>query len=254
MFESEVVAGESAYPRAPRVDGAAAPLRGGSRASSAADTMGAVLLRCGEAPIPVTLPTEEVVSVSAAPGRDELAEHLPRAGMPGRVVVMGTDVALAAVLTHLLRAERLDVEVAYVASTRSEATRIFGLDKGAKAAKLALEGTARPTPLIRDDLGVALIGSATLTGPEGARLTGETYVDDHRVFTGECGGMEIQPTLHGPGLRAAQLGRLRRKWIAGRAAQTGGVAIELTRDGVPESKRLRRSTFYRNVDDWLLVR
>lgn len=221
--------------------------------------MGAVLLRCGDAPIPVTLPADEAVGVSAVPTRDELAEHLPRTDLPARVVVLGGDAALAAVLTHLLRSARLDVEVGFVPPHRTAASRALGLDKGAKAARTAIEGTARPVPLIRDDLGVVVVGSAELTGRDGAALSGESYVDDRRLFSGSCPGIEIQPTGHAPGLRAAERRRggrgiLPRRWTEGRAAQTGGVAIAVTRDGVAERKRLTRSTFYRHGDDWLLVR
>ncbi|GAA4821202.1 hypothetical protein GCM10023353_31740 [Tomitella cavernea] len=213
-----------------------------------------MLLRCGDAPIPVTLPAEGAVTVSEVPAREELAEHLPRTEMPERVIVAGQDAALAAVLTHLLRSERLDVEVAFVPATRTDATRVYSLEKGAKAGRAAMEGAAHSTPLIRDDLGVVLVGCAQLTGPDGGRLTGETYVDHRPLFTGEAAGIEIQPTGHAPGLRAARLGRMRRKWIEGRAAQTGGEAIAVTRDGMPEPKRLKRSTFYRHNVDWLSVR
>src|SRR5699024_9776163 len=144
---------------------------------------------------------------SDVPTREQLAEHLPRTELPERVIVVGQDAALAAVLTHLLRSDRLDVEVAYVPSTRTEAARILGLDKGAKAGRTATEGTAQPTPLIRDDLGVVLVGGAHLTGPEGGRLTGETYVDERALFSGETAGVRIQPTGRTPGLRAAQQGR-----------------------------------------------
>src|SRR5699024_5044327 len=210
--------------------------------------MVSVLLCCGDAPIPVTLPADEAVGVSAVPARDELAEHLPRTDPPARVVVLGADAALAAVLTHLLRSARLDVEVGFVPPHRTVAGRALGLDKGAKAARRVTEGTACPTPLIRDDLGVVVVGSAELAGPDGAPLTGETYVDDRRLLSGEAPGIEIQPTGRAPGLRAAEIRRRRilpRRWTEGRAAQTGARAIALTRDGVPEHKRLTRSTFYR---------
>ncbi len=212
------------------------------------------ILLCGDSPVPVTLPADGAVAVSAVPTREELAEHLPRAEAPRRAVVVGGDAALAAVLTHLLRSERLDVEVAFVPPARTVAARILGLDKGAKAGRRALEGTAHPTPLIRDDLGVVVVGTAELTGPDGAALTGETYVDEHRLFSGETAGIRIQPTGAEPGLRASRLRGLRPRWVVGRAAQTGGVAIAVTRDGVPEPKRLKRSAFYRHSADWLLVR
>ncbi|MBC8092474.1 MAG: hypothetical protein H7Y15_11150, partial [Pseudonocardia sp.] len=66
------------------------------------------------------------VALPARPGRAELdpllAEHAPR-----RIVVHGSDADLAAVLLRLLRTERLDVEVAYVArARRSDAVAAWG--------------------------------------------------------------------------------------------------------------------------------
>lgn len=215
--------------------------------------MADVLLRCGQAPIPVTLSDQDTVAVSAVPTREELMTVLPTGTAADRVVVFGSDAALAAVLTHLLRFERLDIALAFVPEHRTPACRIYGLDHGAKAAKKALTAPATPTPLVRDDLGVALVGRAMLTGPEGGKIEGETYVDDHRLFSGTATGIEIRPTAEPPGVQAARLGGLRRKWQSGRAAQTGMVAGQLVRDGVLERKNLKRSTFYRNLDDWLLV-
>lgn len=204
--------------------------------------------------MPVTLSSQDLVAVSAVPTREELLDKLPRGGVEPRVIVIGGDAALAAVLTHLLRHERLDVELAYVPESRTPACKIYQLDHGSKAAKRALEGEARATPLIRDDLGVALVGVALLTGPDGDKLTGETYVDQHQLFSGICSGVEICPTATAPGLQAARIGGLRRKWAKGRAAQTGAVSARLIRDGILERKLLKRSTFYRDVNDWLLVR
>lgn len=44
-----------------------------------------------------------------------------------RLIVLGGDAELALVLTRLLRAERLDVEVAYVPRRRTRATRNYRL-------------------------------------------------------------------------------------------------------------------------------
>jgi hypothetical protein len=63
-----------------------------------------------------------------------------------RLVVVGGDAELARVLTRLLRADRLDVEVGYVPKRR--------------AASRAATGTARPVPLIRDETGMVLVGAA----------------------------------------------------------------------------------------------
>ncbi|MGH3587871.1 MAG: hypothetical protein ACRDQ0_16270, partial [Pseudonocardia sp.] len=92
------------------------------------------------------------VALPARPGRTALdpvlAEHNPR-----RIVVSGTDADLAAVLQRLLRTERLGIEVAYLPHRRSAAAAAWGLPTGPAAARLALEGTATPVPLVRDDSG-----------------------------------------------------------------------------------------------------
>src|ERR1700754_216977 len=92
------------------------------------------------------------VAVPSRPDRTVLdpvlAEHDPR-----RVVVAGTDADLAAVLTRLLRTDRLGVEVASLPARRSAATAAWGLPVGERARNLALTGTASPVPLARDDAG-----------------------------------------------------------------------------------------------------
>ena len=57
-----------------------------------------------------------------------------------RLVVVGADADLAAVLSRLLRAERLDVEVAYVPRRRTAATRVYRLPAGRRAARRARRG------------------------------------------------------------------------------------------------------------------
>jgi hypothetical protein len=159
---------------------------------------------------------------------------------PRRVIVTGGDAELAAVLTALLRADRLDVEVAHAT--------------GAWSARRALRGTARRVPLIRDETGAVIAGAAEWRGSKGP-LAGEAVVDDTVLFDGEVPGVRVEPTLSMPGLRAAVLsprGRPR-GWVAGRAAQLGTTGVTVTRDGVTAARPLRRSTFYRHVEGWLRV-
>lgn len=155
-----------------------------------------------------------------------------------RVIVLGGDAELAAVLTRLMRADLLDVEVAPV--------RGFG------AARRALRAPARRVPLIRDDTGTALVGSALWLPPEqSATLHGEGVVDDTVLFDGDVAGVRIEPTATMPGLRAAVLDGRRRRWVSGRAAQLGTTGARVVRDGVERS--VRRSTFYRHTTGWLRV-
>ncbi len=166
-------------------------------------------------------------------GLDRLGEHR-------RLIVVGSQADLAAVLTALLRAEKLDVEIGFV--------------PGRRGARRALSGTAQRVPLIRDDTGAVIVGSATWQGADGP-LHGEAVVDDTTLFDGDVDGVRIEPTLAMPGLRAAVLtSRGRGRWVAGRAAQLGTAGAVVTRDGEVAPRPVRRSTFYRHTKGWLLVR
>ncbi len=169
-----------------------------------------------------------------------------------RLAVVGADADLAAVLTRLLRADRLDVEVAYVPPRRTRATRIYRLPAGRRAARRARRGTAHRAMLIRDDTGSVVVGRAGWLPADGGRvLRGEAVVDDTTLFDGEVPAVRIEPTLAMPGLRAATR---RGRWVTGRATQLGSTGVTVVRDGVPAPRAARRSTFYRNVEGWLLVR
>ena len=157
-----------------------------------------------------------------------------------RLIVVGSDADLAAVLTRLLRADRLDVEVGHATGWRT--------------ARRARGGTPRRVPLIRDETGHVVTGSAEWRGENGAALRGEAVVDDTWLFDGEVSGVRIEPTQAMPGLRARVTGRGRQRWVAGRAAQLGTTGALVIRDGVLAPRSVRRSTFYRHTDGWLLVR
>lgn len=64
-------------------------------------------------------------------------------GRYSRLIVVGADADLGAVLTRLLRTDRLDVEVGYVPRRRSPATRAYRLPAGRRAARRARCGVAR---------------------------------------------------------------------------------------------------------------
>lgn len=171
-----------------------------------------------------------------------------------RLVVAGADADLAAVLTRLLRAERLDVEVAYVPHRRTRATRIYRLPTGRRAARRARRGGAQRVTLIRDETGSVIVGRAGWIPPDDGRLIhGEAVVDDTTLFDGDVAAVWIEPTLALPGLRASVKGGWRR-WVTGRAAQLGSTGVAVLRDGVRAPRPGRRSAFYRNIEGWLLVR
>ncbi|OBK16469.1 peptidase M50 [Mycobacterium asiaticum] len=179
------------------------------------------------------------------------------ADVPGpyrRLVVVGSDSDLAAVLTRLLRSDRLDVEVAYVPPRRTRATRTYRLPSGLRAARRARRGSAHRVPLIRDETGTAIVGRAAwLPADDSRSIHGEAVVDDTVLFDGDVAAVWIEPTSALPGLRAA-LARRWPRWVSGRAAQLGTTGAAVVRDGVALARPVRRSSFYRNVEGWLLVR
>jgi hypothetical protein len=157
-----------------------------------------------------------------------------------RLAVVGSKCDLAAVLTRLMRTERLDVEVAHVTGWRS--------------ARRAQTAPARRTPLIRDDTGTAIAGSALWLPPLGSTvIVGEAVADDTAVFDGEVSGVRIEPTAAMPGLRAAVTGRGPRRWQTARAVQLGTTGARVVRDGVAGAREVKRSTFYRHTTGWLRV-
>ena len=138
--------------------------------------------------------------------------------------MVGDDADLAAVLTRLLRADRLDIEVAYVPRRRTRATRVYRLPAGRRAARRArrgIRGAGDPDP--RRD-GSVVVGRASWLPPDDRQLIhGEAVVDDTTLFDGDVAAVYIEPTPGMPGLRASvrRVRTIRRRWVAGRAAQLG---------------------------------
>lgn len=158
-----------------------------------------------------------------------------------RLVVVGADKDLAAVLKQLLRADRLDIEVAQV--------------RRPWTARRALSGSATRVPLIRDETGSVIVGAAVWVG-ENSALTGEAVVDDTVLFDGEVTAVRVEPIPDQPGLRATVLTRHMRpgRWVTGRAAQLGTPGALVMRDGEMSARPVKRSTFYRHTQGWLSVR
>ncbi|KZS66610.1 peptidase M50 [Mycobacterium ostraviense] len=171
-----------------------------------------------------------------------------------RLVVIGDDADLAGVLTRLLRADRLDIEIGYAPRRRTRACRVYRLPAGRRAARRARRGTAHRVPLIRDETGTVIVGWAGWLPAAGPQLHGEAVVDDTVLFDGDVAGVFIEPTPELPGLRAALDTGPWRRWVSGRAAQLGTTGASVVRDGVAAPRSVRRSAFYRHVEGWLLVR
>src|SRR5690625_7420537 len=70
--------------------------------------------------------------------------------------------------------------------------------------KLALEGSVHPVPLIRNDTGLAVAGSAVISAWENGPLVGEIIVDDTTLVAGsQQFGARLVPMLDAPGIVAA---------------------------------------------------
>ena len=229
----------------------------------------AVLLVCGDQErLPLHgrrgAPAVPGVPAVALPARPERADVDPvLAREPRRVVVHGTDADLAAVVLRLLRTERLGIEVAHLPAGRSAVAALFGLPSGGAAVDLAREGTAVPTPLVRDDTGGVLVGRAEVRD-----LTGECYCDDALVLRGGARRLVVGVRPDGIAVRAGWGGALPdgtvrpvpplaaggRGSARGRAVQLGGLPFTPVADGVEHPRPLERRTWYRHTADWLLVR
>ena len=194
-----------------------------------------MVLRFGGRHVPRPLARLPVVEVGAPADVDAVTGAR-------RLIVLGLPADLAVVLARLLRADRLDVEVALV--------------RHRWTARRARSASARRVPLIRDETGAVLVRTAYWLPTDAARtVAGEAVVDDTVLFDGEVAGVRIEPTTNLPGLRARVLtGRLApRRWVTGRAAQLGTTEVRVVRDGVPAARPARRSTFYRHTQGWLSV-
>ena len=112
-------------------------------------------------------PTPSLDEIAARPDVRHLGAPGPAPQAPFiddalRVVVVGSDAALSAVLTRAMRADFLWVEFGYVPVEPSPAATNWALPMGAGAFPLAVHGAVNPAPLIRSDRGLAVAGSALL--------------------------------------------------------------------------------------------
>ena len=204
-----------------------------------------------------------------------------------RLIVHGSDAALATIVAKLMRIDALWVQVAFIPlfPDTSPVARNWGLLPDANPEQhlqFALESAVRPTTLIRDDHGQVVLGAAEITGPNGAsgEMIGEAIVDSSVLYNYDpqraqmsafTHGLRMMPTMGAPGLVAVPLPapenkkggwwtRWRRKEniqppvLEGRALQTGGVDLQVTRDGLAHPRALKSVTFYRHLRDGQFVR
>ena len=250
-------------------------------------------------PLLPTDPTPSLDDIAAQPdvrhlGAPEPAPQTPHLTEPARIVVAGSDAALSAVLTRLMRSDRLWAEVAFIPvptsaastpsttapaastpSTPSAATQNWGIPTSpAEALDFARTAPVRPAPLIRNDSGLAVAGSATISDASNGSFTGEVIIDDHTLAatSPKTFGARLVPMTDAPGILAARAtspvesqGRLRsllrkpgqldpESVRTGRAIQAGGPQLRVIVDSVPHKRPVTRVTFYRHLRDLQIVR
>lgn len=204
-------------------------------------------------------PGSRVVDLPGRPGRAEVDPLLDDDLAPdrgARVVVVGTDADLAAVLVRLLRRERLDLTVALLPVGPGAAAGVWGLPDDDRAAlELARHGTPATVPLLRDDRGGVVAAEHRV-----AAFSGVVYCDEREVLRGDADGLVVRPDP-GAGVAVTVTGRRRLAGLRpgreyddrGRAATIGCRPAELARDGIADDRPLERRSWYRHVEDWRLA-
>lgn len=187
--------------------------------------------------------------VGARPGKE--IDQL----LAGRVVVIGDDADLAAVVLRLLRRELLtEVIVGFATDKATDVTDLWSLPLGAAGVDLALSGDPDLVPVVRDDVGGVLVGLGRLFPVQGT-----VYIDETRLLSGGAAQVLVQPDPE-RGLavtivpnRVLGFGRSPRT-SRGRAVQIGTTPSQVVSDGRLHDRRMERWTFYRHTVPLRLAR
>lgn len=205
---------------------------------------------------------DDAVRVALARCADRHVEFVgPRPGkaidplLTGRVVVLGNDADLAAVVLRLMRRELLSqVVVGFATDRATEVTDLWSLPLGARAVDLALAGDPDLVPVVRDDVGGVLVGLGRLSP-----VRGTIYLDETRLLSGAAAQVLVQPDAE-RGLavtivpnRVLGFGRGPRTHL-GRAVQIGTTASQVILDGRQHERRMERWTFYKHTVPLRLAR
>lgn len=166
-----------------------------------------------------------------------------------RVVVVGDDADLAAVVLRLLRKDLLgQVVLGFVPVAAGPVSARFGLPIGAAAVPIALDGDERGVVLVRDDVGGVLLAEGRI-----APVSGPVYVDEHRLDDIPTPELLVRP--HDPTGVTVTATRRRRfglgrpgTTLTGRATQIAGPGMRIIRDGVPYPREMDRWTWYRHTE------
>lgn len=227
-------------------------------------------------PVDPTPSLAEIQKNPAAPhlGDPQFAPQQPEE--PLRVIVSGSDAALGAVLTRMMRGDYLWAEVAYLPSdVGSPAAVNWGVDGDVA---FACEAPVIPAACVRTDKGLVVAGSASIyCGDGSSEFIGEIIVDSETLLMRTGGrsrrrglyGARLVPTMSAPGIAATTITTpLVRRGLArllpagqpdptqvltGRAVQAGGESITLLIDAHAHPPTTS-TTFYRHLRDIQSVR
>ncbi|WP_301924938.1 hypothetical protein [Corynebacterium glaucum] len=163
--------------------------------------------------------TPSLADIQSRPDVAHLGEPQFAAQQPDerlRIIVSGTDAALSAVLTRLMRADYMWAEVAYIpADHNSPAAVCWGVPTENPAA-FAVEAPVVPAACVRTDSGETIAGSAEIFRGDGRdEFVGEIVVDSETLvfrdgakesarFFGQFGA-RLVPTMTAPGLACTPL-------------------------------------------------
>jgi hypothetical protein len=212
--------------------------------------LGALVLACGDAVkhggfrALTERDDVEVHEVPAKPGREAVDPLLVARG-DRRLVVLGTDADLAAVVLRLLRKELLgSVTVGFVPTKDSAVLAAWGVYSN--AVDVALRGEVDPVPLVRDDAGGVLIGLGEIGATRGVG-----YCDDTPVLRGRVSAIEVTPGPAGLLVRVIHRGwrGKRVREFGGRAFQLGSLPVHPVKDGEAHPRPVTKWTWYRHTED-----
>lgn len=217
--------------------------------------MGALVLACGGAVnhrrfAELTERDDvEVREVAAKPGREDVDPQLEALG-DRRLVVLGTDADLAAVVLRIMRRELLDsVAVGFVPTEDSAVLALWGVH--GDAVTVALRGEIDAVPLVRDDAGGVLVGLGEIGTTKGVG-----YCDDTLAFRGKVSAIEVTPGPQGVVVRVSHRSLISKRSLElqGRAFQLGTLPVIPVKDGAVHPRPMTRWTWYRHTEDLRVAR
>lgn len=225
--------------------------------------MGAMVLTCGRgervaaSPMLAGRTGITVHKLPARPGKPDVDDLFAEVGPEtdyDRMIVVGEDADLAAVVLRLLRTDHLAaVPIGFVPVERESDVAItwdLPEDPG-RALDVALTAEPDRVPLIRDDNGGVLVGMGRI-GP----LRGVAYCDDTRVLRGPAKIIRVVPCTGGLEVTVAHRGLLNRRarTTQGRAFELGCLPTKVIKDGVTHERPIKKWHWYRHTEDLRLIR